>query len=141
MSAKTKTRKPDPPVFATREEEAEFWETHSSADYHWEPLEVELADPVMLSVRIDLATMERLRAAAARHGETVSGLIRTWALQRLVLDEAEEESDPSALLTRELIDHLSATVVAVMKNSPIAKSDWPAKSTGRVVGRRARPRE
>jgi hypothetical protein len=128
--------KPNPPSFASAEEEAEFWATHSSEDYYWEPAEVEIADPVMLSVRLDGATMERLRAAAGRHRETVSGLVRGWVVQHLA-DDAAASEDPIAQLESALTVRVSTAVVnavhdalAEMISTISVTVDQPAKSPG-----------
>jgi hypothetical protein len=52
VSPKLRVKRPVP-TFASREEEAEFWQSHSSEDFLWE----ELAEPIILSP----ALKERVR--------------------------------------------------------------------------------
>ena len=75
------------PTFRNRAEEAEFWDTHSFADYwdEFEPVKVrfakKLSEPV--TMRLDLTTLEELRARAAAKGIGPTTLIRIWILERL----------------------------------------------------------
>lgn len=85
--SKGETRARGIPTFRTRREEAEFWDTHSFADY-WDeftPVKVrvakKLSEPV--TMRIDLTTLEELRARAAAKGIGATTLIRIWILERL----------------------------------------------------------
>jgi predicted DNA binding CopG/RHH family protein len=76
------------PVFKSREEEAQFWDTHSFADY-WDelkPVEVkyikkELTEPI--SVRFTQDTLAKLRSEASRMGVGATTLIRMWVMERL----------------------------------------------------------
>ena len=64
------------PDFATLEEEAEFWDTHDTAEFEdeWEPVELDVARPLMhqLSVRLEGPVFHRLVAIAKRRGAPTS---------------------------------------------------------------------
>lgn len=74
------------PSFATREEMADFWDTHDISDY-WdelEPVEVEFATPVSRSValQIDIETWEEIEGLARERGLPPDGLLHVWILER-----------------------------------------------------------
>ena len=76
-----------PRAGATDREVAEFWDTHSVADY-WEALDpAELRKrPVprrVVTIRMDPKAVEALRAFARRRGTTYSVLARSWIAERL----------------------------------------------------------
>ena len=75
------------PAFASYQEEAEFWDTHSFADY-WEalpPVKVKVSPSLSegITVRLDEATLTELRALAAEQGIGPTTLMRMWVLERL----------------------------------------------------------
>lgn len=77
------------PQFATREEEAEFWDTHDFAD-HWDELEPanleaspNLASSILLSLDLDGESLTRLYEKADSLGVNIETLARTWILERL----------------------------------------------------------
>ena len=76
------------PEFASRAEEAEFWDTHDVTDY-WDelkPVDVRFAKNVsggIISVRLDLETLQQLRALAEEKGIGATELVRTWILEGL----------------------------------------------------------
>ena len=76
---------PAPPHFSSIEEEAEFWDTHSSADFEWEEVEMEIAPALehVLSVRLDQPTFHKLSAVARKKGIGASTLARMWVLECL----------------------------------------------------------
>jgi hypothetical protein len=82
------------PRFSSVEEEAAFWDTHSSADYEWEVLELEIAPALehVLSVRLDQQTFHKLSAIARKKGIGVSTLARMWVLECLALSEDPRDS-------------------------------------------------
>jgi len=74
------------PRFKSREEEAEFWDTHSPLEYgDWEEVELKVARPLIhtLAVRLDARTIDRLAAAARKKGLGPSTLARMWLLENL----------------------------------------------------------
>jgi predicted DNA binding CopG/RHH family protein len=75
------------PRFKTVQEEAEFWDTHSFADY-WqelEPVEVRFVKPLArgLTVRFDKQTLADLQAEASKKGMGATTLVRMWVLESL----------------------------------------------------------
>ena len=96
--SKRKASKPGRiPEFASIEEEASFWDTHSTADYAEEFTPVRLRFAKRLStgvtIRLDPDTLERLRTLAHQQGIGPTTLIRMWVLERLT---QQEGSSPSA---------------------------------------------
>ena len=94
-TATTNDRRPSRiPNFRSRQEEAEFWDTHSFADY-WDeftPVNVrfakKLSEPV--TMRLDTGTLGELRTRARAKGIGPTTLIRIWILERL---EAEHRAE------------------------------------------------
>jgi predicted DNA binding CopG/RHH family protein len=83
------------PEFASIEEEAAFWDTHSTADYEDEfrPVRVRVAKKLShgLTVRLDPETLHKLRTAAHAQGIGPTTLIRMWVLERLKHQEASPQ--------------------------------------------------
>ena len=75
------------PQFASREEEAAWWDSHDITDYldELKPAKVRFAKNLSegLTVRLDPATMRALRERAKRHGIGPTTLIRMWVMERL----------------------------------------------------------
>ncbi len=75
------------PEFKTIQEEAEFWDTHSFADYQDQmaPAKLKVTKPLAnrLVLRIDAQTTEELEAKAREKGIGVSTLARMWLRERL----------------------------------------------------------
>lgn len=75
------------PDFASREEEAEFWDTHDITEFLDEltPVKVRIAKPlsVKVEVRFEPDTDHELEAIARERGLKKSTLIRSWVLDRL----------------------------------------------------------
>ena len=77
------------PKFASEQEEAEFWGTHSITDYLDEltPVEVTVVDArprkEQISLRLDRETITRLKALARQRGIGYQTLIRMWVMERL----------------------------------------------------------
>ena len=86
---------PDNPIpqFATREEEAEFWDTHDFTDY-WDqlqPISVTFGDDLgsPIGINLDAATRQRVCKAARDIGAEPDDLVRQWitaGLQGLAAD-------------------------------------------------------
>ena len=75
------------PTFNSREEEAEFWDTHDTADFEdeFEPTNVRFAKNLSqgITVRFTAETLETLRATARKKGIGPTTLARMWILERL----------------------------------------------------------
>ena len=74
------------PKFASRQEEAEFWDTHDVTDF-WdelEPVEVQIEGPFSeeVTLHIDLETMDEVRTLAKEQGLPPDGLLHVWILER-----------------------------------------------------------
>ena len=100
MKPTAKKRRPTAiPEFASREEEAKFWDTHSVAD-HWDELdtvEVRFARNLSqgITVRFDDQTLARLRTQAEMKGIGPTTLIRMWVMERLRADKDGDGERPS----------------------------------------------
>lgn len=75
------------PEFASREQEAEFWDTHELTDYldELQPAEVRFAKKLSegITIRLTPAMLQRLQAEARRKGVGPSTLARMWILEHL----------------------------------------------------------
>ena len=75
------------PRFKTLEEEAEFWETHSTTEFEdeFKEVRVKVARPLghILAVRLDAHTIDRLAEIGRAKGLGPSTLARMWLLERL----------------------------------------------------------
>lgn len=75
------------PEFATRAEEAEFWDTHDFTDFLDElrPVQVRVAKNLSqgLNVRLDQSDREELDRRAREQGIGPSTLVRMWIKERL----------------------------------------------------------
>ena len=80
------------PEFKSREEEAKFWDTHSTADYwdSWKPVKVVFANNLSsgITVRLNSDVLKKLREKAAQKGIGPTTLIRMWVMERLEKDYA-----------------------------------------------------
>jgi len=85
------------PEFATKDEEAEFWDTHSFTDYldELEPVDIRFAKNLSspLAVRFDPRDRAELTRRAKEQGIGPSTLVRMWVKERLKREtEAEAAS-------------------------------------------------
>ena len=91
------------PPFTSIEEEAKFWDTHSTADYEGEFRRARVRFGKQLSrditIHLDSRTMQKVRAAAHERGIGPTSLIRVWVLEQL----SKQQSSPSRL-NRELAE-------------------------------------
>jgi hypothetical protein len=75
------------PRFKSREEEAQFWETHSTTEFEdeFEEVKLKVARPLshILAVRLDARTIDRLAELGRAKGLGPSTLARMWLLERL----------------------------------------------------------
>ena len=72
MSQESRKTAKDPiPDFATRQEEADFWDTHDFADYwdDWEPVDVKFSDDLTswFAVPIDADSLTKVLALDIQH--------------------------------------------------------------------------
>ena len=83
----TNTVKSRIPKFSSYEEEAGWWETHNLADYQDELKTVKVRFAKNLSeglhVRLDTATLKRLRQEANEKGIGPTTLVRIWIMDQL----------------------------------------------------------
>ena len=87
----TKRVKSRIPTFKTIEEEAEFWDTHSTTEFEDEFEEVKDVQFVVsrgrpkkaITVRVDEETLATLTKEATQKGIGPSTLVRMWILERL----------------------------------------------------------
>ena len=75
------------PTFNSVQEEAEFWDIHSTTEFEdeWEAIKLDVSPSLehVLSVRVDRETFRRLSAAARVRGVGASTLARMWVFERL----------------------------------------------------------
>jgi predicted DNA binding CopG/RHH family protein len=81
------------PAFASKEEEAAFWDTHDTTDYEEEfrPVTVRFARNLShpLTIRLDPETIAELREQAHAKGIGPTTLARMWLLERLRTERAQ----------------------------------------------------
>ena len=84
------------PQFATREEEAAWWDSHDITDYldELKPIKARFAKNLSegLTVRLDPETMRVLRERAKRQGIGPTTLIRMWVMERLRAEASQPTS-------------------------------------------------
>ena len=87
------------PAFASLEEEAEFWDTHSTADYEdeWEPVSLEVVQPFRhgLTVSFDSETFRRLSALSKARGVSMFDLAEQWVVEAIAREDQADGDDPS----------------------------------------------
>ncbi|HXM50624.1 MAG TPA: CopG family antitoxin [Pyrinomonadaceae bacterium] len=85
-SKRTKARDPLPEHFDTVEEAAEFWDTHSTADYEEYFKEVDCQFDIKKRthlISIDGAVYDRIRAIAKKKGIPADKLVSRWIKEKL----------------------------------------------------------
>ena len=70
-----------PENFASIEEAAEFWETHSLADY-WDVTK-EVHFDVNLKPRIDEDILQKVKKIASQNGVSIETLINQWLKEKI----------------------------------------------------------
>ena len=84
--------KPKEPIpdFKSREEEAEFWDTHDFTDYWGEgtPVDVRFSPNLSegITIRLDTDTMQRVEQEARERGIGANALVTLWVMERLHRD-------------------------------------------------------
>ncbi len=94
MTEKKRKVKSKIPEFKSREEEAEFWDTHDTTDFEDEFKPVELrVDKVSHSILIDIdrETLSKLVHYGQKKGINPIILAKTWIIERLK-EEDERKS-------------------------------------------------
>ncbi|CAN5788366.1 hypothetical protein BH20CHL3_BH20CHL3_03440 [soil metagenome] len=83
------------PAFQNIEDEAEFWDTHSTSDFpdEWAPVEVTVSQDLAerLTLRLEKADRDALARYAKKKGLGPSTLARMWVKEHLN-QEAEAEA-------------------------------------------------
>ena len=101
MSEPNKQKQRTIPEFASREEAAEFWDTHDIADY-WDelkPVKVKFSESIdhAVIVRFDLDTFNELLELARERGIFVDALIQRWIMERMeYVAQAGEKAQAAA---------------------------------------------
>src|SRR6266496_3537733 len=89
MNENGRSMKPKEPTpsFASREEEAAFWDTHDLADYwrDFKPVRARFAKNLSegITVRLNPETLAELRRQAHARGIGPTTLVRMWILEQL----------------------------------------------------------
>ena len=87
MNTKNPQPHPSVPQFASREEEAAFWDTHDITNFtaDTKPVRMRLKKPLGtgITMRLDTETLKQLQEKAAAKGIGPSSLARMWLLERL----------------------------------------------------------
>ena len=90
MTDKMQQKKSRIPEFSSIEEEAEFWDTHSLADYWDEFKPVKVKFGKNLSVfQLDPKTTKQLDTLASKKGVDIATLIRMWIKEHLKKDSKD----------------------------------------------------
>jgi predicted DNA binding CopG/RHH family protein len=75
------------PEFPSRQQEAEFWDTHDTTDFEaaFKPVRARFARNLSegVTIRFDKETLDELRARARAKGIGPSTLARMWVLEKL----------------------------------------------------------
>jgi hypothetical protein len=75
------------PRFKSRQEEADFWDTHDTTQFEdeFKEVKIKVAHPLghILGVRLDAKTLMKLSAIGRKKGVGASTLARMWLLERL----------------------------------------------------------
>jgi len=91
----TNKKLPSIPKFKNYEEEANFWDTHSFADYlHiFKPAKVKFAKNLSsgITIRFDEPTLHKIRQKAHAKGVGPTTLARMWIIEKL-----QEQSQPAS---------------------------------------------
>lgn len=80
------------PQFTSEQEEAAFWDTHDSTEFLEDttPVDVTFVDArppkKLISLRLDPAAIEKLKAVAQKKGVGYQTLLRMWVMERLALE-------------------------------------------------------
>ena len=86
------------PEFKTREEEAEFWDTHDLADYwdQWKPVKIKFAKNLSegITVRFEPETLAELRRRAKAMGIGPTTLVRMWVMERMASEKPQAAPPP-----------------------------------------------
>lgn len=86
------------PDFSSYEEEAAFWDTHSTEDFEdeWEPVDWEIGEVrsrYFLRAEVDPVTFRRVRELARGQGVAADELASRWVLEGLSRAEGTAPDD------------------------------------------------
>lgn len=82
------------PQFTSEQEEAAFWDTHDSTEFLEDttPVDVTFVDArpakKLISLRLEPAAIDRLKAIAQQKGVGYQTLMRMWVMERLALERS-----------------------------------------------------
>jgi sugar/nucleoside kinase (ribokinase family) len=81
----SKVKDPIPADFETIEAAAEFWDTHSVADYwdEFQEVEIEVTAPRRRRVSVEPEIWQKVAEVAHRKGVTVETLVNLWLAERV----------------------------------------------------------
>jgi predicted DNA binding CopG/RHH family protein len=97
-----KQKKSRIPEFKSLDEEAQWWDTHSVADYmdEFEIVEANFAKNLSekrpskgVTVRLDTETIDKLETQAKKKGLGTTTLIRMWLLEHMEEQEQEKKQE------------------------------------------------
>lgn len=83
---------PTLPKFLSENEEAAFWDTHDSTEFLADTAAVDVtfvdARPAkkLISLRLEPAVIDRLKAVAQQKGVGYQTLMRMWVMERLTME-------------------------------------------------------
>ena len=88
------------PEFDSYQEEAEFWDTHSTTEFEdeWEPVDWEISEVrcrFFLHAEVDLATLRRLQELARAQGLKADELAGRWVQEGFARSLADADRPPS----------------------------------------------
>jgi hypothetical protein len=91
-----KANKDPIPEFRNYQEEAEFWDTHDTADYmdEFKPVKVKFAKNLseLVTMRLDRNTLNGLKEFGRRKGLGPTTLARMWIMERLWEEQKSRET-------------------------------------------------
>lgn len=97
------------PKFKSYEEEANFWDTHSTLDYGtWKEVKLEFAKPLVhiLGVRLDTKTIDQLTELGNKMGIGPSTLVRIWVMEKLC--QATKKRSSKATLSQAVLHQIKS---------------------------------
>ena len=91
----TKTLRPLP-LFASEEEECDFWMTHDTTEYFdtTEPVEYTPPKRIPVSLQVDTRLFQAVHALAAEEGVSWEALIHRWVWERAREEVSRRAANP-----------------------------------------------
>jgi hypothetical protein len=89
------------PEFASREEAAQWFDTHDTSELWDDPVQPEPTRNPMVShsIRFDRPTIDRIRAVADARGVGVTSLMRQWVIEKLEENTAQSQGVEAEIIT------------------------------------------